>query len=749
MNLTNTSKFNSFKLSNNKNRNIEVIPNEKFSTEIDLVKVKKNNFENYKNLQLDKNFYTDNREENHESLNYLHTTASSNKPFTPKKFSSSTPRKNKPDIMTNNSNFNMKKTFLLNKTSNISIESNPIVIENLRRHFDTPEDYLNEDFENFIIVGKKSYKPRLKDVMLKNANIQKNNKILESKNLKSSAKMVSRTNSKMNTLIEEKQNANSSIKSFLKPNFEKMNTNDERSFSPNPLKVSRTNSVSSSNKNMTNSFIKRGDNHRETKKNFLFSTKNVKEEKNFIVVDDKTINEYFKDLIDKKDNTKINIAKEELGHNCFAKNKSEIKRILKNQEHILNSKDKKALNYSNMASVITKKINRENLIMETSIEQFRLKKEMIEKRDSDLNSSNMGCTNQWVTKLREYEINNESFNNMRINAFNNNHKIKKSKIEQKGKNLKYTSLIDETSNLNSNLPTIGNNKNNFKDQKDNTAEEYNLTLNGTKIDSKTPVPLNFKQYKTVNFGSNKCPIYASVIENKEKLEKEKVMYFGNKTENNENHNNHNQVNYVQLDNMSENNKYKYISLNNRTNYTNFLKTNYFGSTSGSKFEINNVENPKNSDLKTLKTQYEEMFLQTINCLTNNNTQSSFNIKDNLQFKLNKRNQRFLCKVDEKIIQNTCSNIHSKIINVDNINVDSKMIFELQTRKNNSLYTDLMVEEEKINQKLTDLTLKGVNLALVEKENALKIPGKKVLYKNAYKGMFDEEVLLCDFDKIIK
>ena len=82
----------------------------------------------------------------------------------------------------------------------------------------------------------------------------------------------------------------------------------------------------------------------------------------------------------------------------------------------------------------------------------------------------------------------------------------------------------------------------------------------------------------------------------------------------------------------------------------------------------------------------------------------------------------MCKVDEKIIQNTCSNIHSKIINVDNINVDSKMIFELQSRKNNSLYTDLMVEEEKINQKLTDLTLKGVNLALVEKENAFKIPG---------------------------
>lgn len=749
MNLTNTSKFNSFKMSN-KNRNNHIITNDKFNTDIDLVKVnKKNNFESYNNLHLNKNYYIDNKDDNQESVNYLQTTASSNKQNTPRKNklnTSNSPKKN--NLLSTTSTFAAKKTFLLNKTSNISIESNPLVLENLKKHFENPEEYLNEDFENMIIVGKKSIKPRMKDVILKNNNIQKSNKILESKNMRSTGKMASRKNSRMNTLTEEKQIMNSSIKSFLKPKTS--NVNGDRNFSPNQFKISRTNSQSSSNKNNTNSFIKRSDIHKETKKNFLFSTKNVKEDKNYIVVDEKAINEYFKDILDKKDSCKIKIDNDEFGYNCYAKNKNEMKRILNSQENRLLSFEKKTNMSNKIAAVINKKVKRDNLLMETSIEQFRLKKEMIDKREAELNSTNMGCTNKWVTKLREYELNKGYLNNQRINSFNNINNLKNKEV--KSKNLKYATLIEENLYTNTNLPVLKSNKNNSKERMENAIDEFNITKNGDKCDSKTPVSLNFKQYKTVNFGSNNNPIYAQVVENKENLEIEKIVTNNEKiignTINQVSNNHVNMNTQTQTEISNENNKYKFISLNNRTNYTNFLKTNYFSSTSGSRFEINSVENVQTSELKNLKTNYEEMFLQTLSCMTNNTTATGFKNKENIQFKLNKRNQRFLCKVDEKIIQNTCSNISSKMINVENVNVDSKLIFDLQAKKNFNLYNNLMIEEEKVNQKLSDLKLKGCNLALVEKENALKIPGKKVLYKNTYKGMFDEEILLSDFDKII-
>ena len=633
------------------------------------------------------------------------------------------------------------KTFVVAPGSKIMQDTNPHYYRMLKDQFENANDYLNEDLDNILIIGKKSNNKKFSQVIKEEEEKQyfKKNQPMNKSGRKPSSKLT-RTIKSSNTKLVDHSNQKNTISNMLKGSYSRDNSSNTS------LIDSKQNRNFSKQRDHSNSIsIKPGVNNilKTNSKNInvrAINNQRIKQDDNFYFIDDKQINEYFKEVQEIKEiqtskKFKLNTAfkDEQFSKNFFALNKEELKSLFETQEKNLKQIEKTEEIYSKLCRKIGNKCNKQEnqLLMSNSCDRYRVKKEMTEIHEEQVKDMKMARVQDWVISLRK----TPSYKIVNTNSFVFSKKSKSVAMKNKEKQvMKYSSPIKELK------------EENEKEIIPNHPEQ--TTFNGKIIDSANVFNESiFERKMIVNVGTDNYPAWASVKEsNVKKFEKIIKPFDGTDTQSHFRRT---------LNNL------------NNTNYTKFLQTNYFST--GNNTQYTNFKSTK-GDFKTLpninllnnqmKTEIESQLVEKNNIDIQNISTKSKEINYNLtdspkrEFLITdsstqktKRNKdkRILNRLEEALYT---GEVQNNKIQIDNIKVKDNFINELNWNKNTSTYSKLISKEEEVNCKLNQLILKGSDLASIEKDWALKIPGKKILFKPSHKGNYDEEIILSSFDKII-
>lgn len=844
-------------------------------------------------------------------------------PIVPNILNNNTSHSNNNNVHNNLSNLNLniinntyqkQRNYVIAPSDAIQKDTHPQVYSMLKNQFENPEDYLNEDLDNFLIIGKKSKKQKFSTVTNNNNSNNYNNKSIRNFRKASSKKTLviskvtkspghfdqisgSNNKSSISNLLGRKNLANGAgITGYGGVGTSRKDSNNsireianDLNFNTSSNKKTTTKFNSSTNTfletpkhnysnynmerqhtntSMNNTTNKLNNNRRERTSsvynNPFASTKNVNANKiNFFIIDDKAINEYFKELHDKNIvNTKIPFKLEsyledsEINTDIFIRNKDTIERIFQIQENNLNKIEKNEEEFNKTCSFIANKCKKKNgnLLMNVSCTNFRMNKEMKEKRDEVVSDIKMARLQDWIVSLRSASENHigklvrfnktagEEFKFGRTNLHYKNSSYKgkylrtvsPKNIEEEVNSLTNRNTVNPNTNQASHTQNASplNRKKTGAVQNTNSNNNVNNNNTNTNVTAKANKKIVNKQFNIdsadivdnknkfakntiVNIGTDNFPVWANIKEGLNSRRKEKIVkpsltvpsepgsnmttqtnYFPiNSGLNTATHLKQNlnvgKVNFTGIHNANNNNAFNSssgfdsIHVNSYNNTGNqvsgfmsgFNTMNKFNNTTTSNFnatiktDLPNIQN--NSTLANLtykttnvKNNLPNINNNNINDINNiNNTTSQYqrnlNIiksnfleelgtndtndnNNNTKQEIKKKRERILSKADEEL--KTMPNLTN--ITIENITIASNFVKDLKWNKNTNLYSKLITEEVNTKNTMKGLGLVGQDLIAFERDCALKIPGKKLLYKPPEKGMFEEEVILSSFDRMI-
>jgi hypothetical protein len=713
-----------------------------------------------------------------------------------------------------------QRNFVVSSNNIINPDTHPQIYSIFKNQFENPEDYFNEDLDNFLIIGNKSKKPKFQQVLATNQYKQQSNvkstnrhqssnraaynkikqsparldsdvnisegKLNQKKKFNSTSRResINSNNNDFNAMINEqnkkkspsnnnlngerntnKRDVNKTINYYYNKPLESSQSmsNNNTQFHINTINNNSNSNVNSLNSNCNLSNNKFNNIEKQETSNFgiinqghsknnpsyaNFSNKNISNNTNklnFFVIDDKAINEYFREIQERK---KKNLIKpfnvydyfdnKELTTKIFVKNKSEIKDLLVLQEKKLMNKEIEERKFNQTCSSISEKLKKpkNKLIMSTSCYGFRLKKETLDDLEDKASNLKMARVQDWVVSLRGTSSNTLTCNNEFISESSSNNDFRFGKLNltlknntYKGKAMRHFSPKQTEEDLKSHLKQKG------KSEEVEHHKKYLETyVNGKIVDSSENFNKNnkFNRKMLVNIGSDKTPIWANIKETSIIKKDEKILKPGDY--------------FYELDNVLQ----RGVSLTGK-------KT----------ANLEKIENKKISQdyplIKIMSTSNDDTNIKGYNNNLlpsiddkNLNIKTNFNLtnrefatfdtheNDNVEESIKTSKQRILNKATSSLMYNQ----ENKSLYIDNIKIDSKFINEINWNKNINLFSKMLAEHKKARENLNNLNLVGYDLAAIEKECALKIPGKKLIYKQQEKGCFDEEVILTSFDRIV-